>query len=148
MIFRPTTTKMFLGGTVVGLVAVGAVATTDVIDTTLDTTLVTEKNSIVKEIDPIDSFKVEQEKNLAKYGEYIQIKSDGTIPDGVKTDISSELIPDNVTVHVHESKNGKGYQIVTETATQTISVGYGADAKERTFVINKPINSTTSVRTR
>lgn len=83
-----------------------------------------------------------------KYGEYVQVTPDGRIlvkdTEVTETQIKNRL-PARTQVISYEAPEGKGYQVITETATQIISFGFGVEAESRTYTINKtiPIASTT-----
>ena len=78
----------------------------------------------------------------AKYGEYIQVTSDGRLlvkgTEVTEATLSSKL-PAGVKIDVYNGPQGNGYQIVRETATATISTGYGGEALSRTYTIPKQI---------
>ena len=77
-----------------------------------------------------------------KYGEYVQVTEDGRIlvkdAEVAETTLTSKL-PAGTKIDVYAGPQGNGYQIIQETATATISTGYGGEAESRTFIIVKPV---------
>lgn len=77
-----------------------------------------------------------------KYGEYVQVTEDGRIlvkdAEVAETTLTSKL-PAGTKIDVYAGPQGNGYQIIRETATATISIGYGGEAESRTYTILKSV---------
>ena len=52
--------------------------------------------------------------------------------------MQSKALPENFRIDVYESPHGKGYQIYYEENGVAHSVGYGAEAADRTYTIEFP----------
>ena len=83
-----------------------------------------------------------------KTGRYLQVLPGNQLPDYETGTVKQKLgkdLPTNVTIHVYESPKGMGYQVITDEADRTTSVGYGPEAADLTWERLKPalIASTT-----
>ncbi len=87
-----------------------------------------------------------EEQYFATHGHYLQVEPHNKKPEYTPDTLPS-AIPDNVRIDVYEANEGHGYQVITETDTTIDSVGYGVEAKSRTYSIEKPpkfVSSTTT----
>lgn len=79
-------------------------------------------------------------------GKYLQVRSDGSLPPYETGTASAKLggnVPPGARVDVYVAKGGPGYQTTIVDATGTHSVGFGPEAKERTFDIPAPVATST-----
>jgi len=85
----------------------------------------------------------------AKYGKYLQVMLGNKLPHYETGTIKEKLgknVPANIVIDVYETVGGenyqtkyKGYQIQYEDDTAYYSLGFGIQAKERTWTIPKPV---------
>ena len=82
-----------------------------------------------------------------KYGDYIQVTSDGRTlykdSEIVETDFKNSL-PSNTVINVYIAPCGKGYEIVTNSATSTVSKGFGCEGPSRTYTFLKTVSATST----
>src|SRR3990167_11310377 len=75
-----------------------------------------------------------------KNGKYLQIVR-GELPHYENGTDKSKLgidVPANVSIHVYKTSKGEqGYQVVTENPDSIGSIGYGVQAAEKTYTIDK-----------
>ena len=80
---------------------------------------------------------------------YLQVMPGNTLPSTESGSVQSKFgkaLAENIRIDVYKSPHGKGYQIYYEENGVAHSVGYGAEAGDRTFTIEfpKPALSATS----
>lgn len=90
-----------------------------------------EKEIQISGMEKISLLYEEEKRVFEKTGKYTDIDADGVKSD---TEFREEKKFDNTTAISYPSKNGRGIQIITETATQTISVAWGDEMIQRTWI--------------
>lgn len=96
---------------------------------------------VIKPLDAKAEIQTEQDALFQKYGEYVQVTKDGRAltKDGEVQEVGvTAKVPANTEIHVISGSRGKGYQIIETTDTQVIHTGYGIDAEEMTYTVDKP----------
>lgn len=75
-----------------------------------------------------------QDAYFAQHGKYVQVQKDSKLPEyekeGTVKDKLGKDLPKDLVIHVYESPEGKGYQIIYPDGS---SHGYGPEARNRTW---------------
>lgn len=106
-------------------------------------TIPTEVRSVV---DDIATF---EERRMRQGGRYLQVLKGNKLPSYEKGSVLEKLgrdVPTNVRVNIYEAPGGRGYQILYTAGDGTVySVGYGPEAKDRTYITLPSVVTTLSV---
>lgn len=92
-------------------------------------TLNSEKVTVM-DVEGIEMMFQEQKRVEEVTGKYTEISASGFKSEIVFDDLK---IKPGIEVFPYNTLNGDGFQLITHTATQTISIGYGPEANERTW---------------
>jgi hypothetical protein len=72
-----------------------------------------------------DFAELAQQKEFSAKGKYRRVKAGGVI--------DKYTFPPNIEMHEYQSPDGFGFQLIMDTASSTISYGFGPEAQARTY---------------
>lgn len=78
-----------------------------------------------------------EDSYFARTGKYLQVLPDSRLPHYESGNVADKLgreLPANSIVDVYEAPEGPGYQVRYTDSENEYSVGYGPEAKERTWI--------------
>jgi hypothetical protein len=88
----------------------------------------------------VQDIALKQEEYFQKYGTYLQVLEDGSLPVGMNGTVKNKLgIAVPFRVDTYGDKRGQGFQLILEDASGTVSIGFGPEATERSYIQLKEI---------